>query len=192
MRTLTAPTIAALNGSVLTIVQLVLIQFPSITVALNSANRDIDFAGVTYRGAAGLGTINPIEDSPGEVKGLQLEMSGVPTAYLSLALADSSLVQGSPLVIRLAILNAAGQVLDAPIDWAGRMDTMSIEEDGSKCSIGVTAESSAVDLLRGNSLTTSDADQRFLFPGDLAFQYVNPQANVPIVWPTKQLFMAMR
>jgi hypothetical protein len=192
MRTLTAPTIAALNGSVLTIVQLVLIQFPSITVALNSANRDIDFGGVTYRGAAGLGTINPIEDSPGEVKGLQLEMSGVPTAYLSLALADSTVVQGAPLTIRLAILTASGQVLDAPIDWTGRMDTMSIEEDGSKCSIGVTAESSAVDLLRGNSLTTSDADQRFLYPGDLAFQYVNPQAGVPIVWPTKQLFMAMR
>jgi hypothetical protein len=149
--------------------------------------------GITYRGAAGLGTINPIEDSAGRNQGFAVrDLRACPVENLALALADATVVQGAPVVIRLAILNDAGVVLDAPIDWTGRLDTMSIEEDGSKCSIGVTAESSAVDLLRGNSLTTSDADQRFLYPGDLAFQYVNPQAGVPIVWPTKQLFMAMR
>jgi hypothetical protein len=192
MRTLSAPVVAELNKSELTIVQLILMQFPSLTVALNSSNRSIDFGGVTYSGAAGLGKISEIEDSPGEIKGLQFEMSGVPIEILALALAESNLVQGALTVVRLAILSSAGQVLDAPIDWAGRLDTMSIQEDGDSCSIGATAESTAVDLLRGNSLTTSNADQQYLYPGDRAFEYVASQANQPVVWPTKQLYMAMR
>jgi len=192
MRTLSGGVVSALNESVVYLAQLVAMQFPSVLVALSTSTRDIVFGGVTYRGAAGLGTINQIEDSPGEIKGLQLEMSGVPSEYLALALSDATVVQGASLTIRLAILNAAGQVLDAPIDWVGRLDTMSIEEDGDTCTVGVTAESSAVDLLRGNALTTSDSDQRFLYPGDLAFQYVIPQQNVPIVWPTKQYYIDSR
>ena len=192
MRSLSVDTIAALNSSVLGIAQLVYMQFPGLPVALCSDNADIQFGGVTYRGAAGLGTISPIVDSPGEIKGIQLEMSGVPVEYLSLALDDADIVQGTPLTIRLAIMTAAGLVLDAPIDWIGRLDTMTIQEDGETCSIAVTAESVAVDLLRGFALTTSNADQRSLYPSDRAFEYVNSQAGIPIVWPTKQLFMAMR
>jgi hypothetical protein len=167
-------------------------QFPGLPIALNSSNADFDFGGVTYRGAAGLGAVSPIEDSPGEVKGLQLTLSGVPAEYLSLALDDAAAVQGTPLTIRLAIFSSSGQIIDAPIDWAGRLDTMVIEQTGETCSIAVTAESSAVDLLRGTSLTTSDSDQRFLYPGDRAFEYVASQSGQPVVWPTKQLFMAMR
>jgi hypothetical protein len=192
MRALAGPAAAALSARELSVAQLVYMEFPGFPIALCSANSDIVFAGVTYRGAAGLGTIAPINDAPGEIKGIQLELSGVPTEYLALALDDADIVQGTVIAIRLAIMNIAGLVLDAPLDWAGRLDTMSIQEDGETCSISVTAESVAVDLLRGNALTTSDADQRSLHPGDRAFEYVISQANIPIVWPTKQLFIAMR
>lgn len=192
MRSLSAPTTTALSGSVLTIIQLVYMEFPGLPVALNSSNRDVVVSGITFRGAGGLGSVGAIEDSPGEIKGLQFQMSGVPTDYLSLALDDAAVVQGTPLTIFLAILNEAGAVIEAPVDWAGRLDTMTIEEDGETCTIGVTAESSAVDLLRGNALTTSNADQQYLYPGDRAFEYVASQANQPVVWPTKQLLMAMR
>jgi hypothetical protein len=192
MRSLSVGTIAALSAPVLRIVQLVLMQFPSVTVALASSNFDVVYGGVTYRGAAGLGTISPIDDSPGEIKGLQLQMSGVSSEYLALALADSPEVQGAPITIRLAILSEAGAVLEAPIDWTGYADTMPIEEDAETCTITLTAESSAVDLLHGNALTTSNADQQFLYPGDRAFEYLVSQANVPIVWPTKQYYIASR
>ena len=192
MRMLSGPAVTAIGGRVLSVAQLIYMEFPGFPIALCSANRDIVYAGNTYRGAAGLGSIAAIDDSPGEVKGIQLEMSGVPIENIALALDDADIVQGTPIAIRLAILSAAGQVLDAPLDWLGRLDTMSIQENGDTCSIAVTAESTAVDLLRGNALTTSDADQRSLHPGDRAFEYIISQANVPIVWPTKQLFIAMR
>jgi hypothetical protein len=192
MRALSPTAIAALAASVVRVRQLVYMQFPSGVVALNSDNRAIVYGGVTYLGAAGLGSISPVDDSPGEVKGIQLEMSGVPIEYLALALADATQVQGAIVAIRLALLAADDSVIDAPLDWVGNIDTMSIEEDGETCAIAVTAESSAVDLLRGNALTTSDADQRFLYPGDLAFQYVIPQDGVPVVWPTKQYYIDSR
>ena len=122
--------VTALSSNFLGVAQLVYMQFPGFPVALCSANRDLDFGGVTYKGAAGLGSISPIDDSPGEIKGLQFAISGVPIEYLSLALDDAGIVQGTPTTIRLAIVSDAGVVLDAPIDWQGSLDTMPIEENG--------------------------------------------------------------
>ncbi|MCY1248566.1 hypothetical protein D9M72_620100 [compost metagenome] len=118
-------------------------------------------------------------------------MSGVSVEYLALALDDAAIVQGTPLTILTAIVNEAGMVIDAPIDWDGRLDTMSIEEDGDTCTIAVTAESSAVDLLRGSPLTYSNVDQQQLYPGDRAFEFVNSQKGKPIVWAGKQWLIAL-
>ena len=54
--------------------------------------------------------------------------------------------------------------------------------------VTATAESTAVDLLRGSAMTYSDGDQQSLYPGDRAFEYVVDQANKPIVWPSKEYF----
>lgn len=189
MKNLTAAAAAALNSSPLTIEQLVYMAFPGFPVALTSANLDLVYGGVTYSGAAGLGSINEIEDSPGEIKGLQFGLSGVPLEYLALALDDAAIVQGTLVTIRLAIIGG-GAVLDAPIDWVGRLDTMSIKLDGDTCSITVTAESTAVDLLRGTPLTYSNADQQALYPGDRAFEYVLSQYDQRIVWPAKRWLLA--
>lgn len=185
MRSLSAPTIAGLSAPQLALVQFVYMGF-STPIALNSANMDFVWSGVTYKGAGALGSITTVTDSPGEIKGLSLELSGLDSSYIALALDSANVVQGTPLVIRTAILNASYQVLDAPVEWSGKLDTMSIVEDGDKCAIAVTAESSAVDLLRGTAQTYSDADQQALHPGDLAFQYVISQATTPVIWPSKE------
>jgi hypothetical protein len=96
---------------------------------------------------------------------------------------------GTPITIRTAIVSAStGQVVDAPVDWTGRGDTMGLQEDGETCTVTATAEASAVDLLRGTPLTTSHADQQSVSPTDRAFEYVAAQADQPVVWPTKAWF----
>jgi len=190
MRSLSAPMLAALAASQLSMVQLVHMAFAS-PIALNTSNLTITWSGVDYLGAGALGAISQIEDSPGEIKGLNFQLIGVDSAYIALALDDANVVQGTPVTIRTAILDSSYQVVDAPIEWAGKLDTMSIEEDGEKCTIGVTAESTAVDLLRGSALTYSNADQNLLYPGDRAFEFLLSQANVPIVWPSKLWFQAV-
>lgn len=191
MRVLSPAAITALSSPMLALIQLVYMQFPGGDVALNSSNRDVVWGGVTYLGAYGLGEISPIQDAPGEVKGLQFVLAGISSEYLALALDDAATVQGTPVSIRTAVLDADFAVVDAPLEWQGRLDTMNIEENGETCTIAVTAESTAVDLLGGAALTYSDADQRSLYPGDRAFEFVVPQSEKPVVWPGKQWLIAI-
>jgi hypothetical protein len=188
MRSLAAPTLAALAQPSVPLVQLIHLAFPSGAIALNSSTWTLEWAGVTYLGAYGLGTVSTIEDGPGEVRGLQFRLSGVAAQQISLALDGADEWQGVPVTVRTAILNADYQVVDAPVDWTGYGDTMGISEDGGTAVVEATAESSAVDLLRGNPSTYSDADQRAKYPADRAFEYVVDQADQPVVWPAKSWF----
>ena len=55
--------------------------------------------------------------------------------------------------IRVALIETATYtVLDAPILWAGQLDTMQLTEDAASSSVRVSAESAAVDLLRAHGL----------------------------------------
>ena len=189
MKTYSAPVLAALAAGDVVVVQLVELQFPGGTVALNTSNWNLVWGGVTYLGAYGLGSVSPIKDSPGEIQGISFTLSGGDSSSIALALDASAEVQGTPAIIRTAILDTTSfQILDAPIDWAGTLDTMSIEEDNNQATISATAESAAVDLLRGNLSTYSDADQQALFPGDVAFEYVVSQVDQPVVWPAREYF----
>jgi len=189
MRTLSAPVLAALAGGHAVLVQLVKMDFTSGTVALNTSTWTLVYDGVTYLGAYGLGTISAIVDRPGELQGLRLEMAAGDAARISLALDASDEVQGTVLTIRTAIIDSSSYtILDAPVDWLGTIDTMTIAEDGDKAVISATAESKAVDMLRGNPLTYSDADQQTLYSGDLAFEYVVEQADKPVIWPSREFY----
>lgn len=188
MRTLTPAAIAALAASEVFFVTLVRIDFPSGTIALNDSSYHLTWGGVTYLAAAGLGEISPTEDKPGEVTGANLELIRVDANYIGLALDDADEVQGSPVAIYTAVLNSALQIVDVVLDWAGYADTMPISEDGEHASIGLTAESKAVDLLRGSPLLYNDPDQQSLYPGDRFFEYVVSQSDKPVVWPTREWF----
>lgn len=188
MKSLTTDTLTALAQPSVPLVQLVLLDFAAGAVALNTSTWDLVFDGVTYKGAYGLGAISAINDSPGEIKGLRLSLSGVSASAIALALDGGNVWQGTPVRIRTAILNAAHQITEAPLEWSGRGDVLSLSEDGDTCAISATAESTAVDLLRGAAMTYSDADQQALHPGDLAFQYVVDQSDKPVIWPAEEYF----
>jgi hypothetical protein len=187
MKSLSAPTIAALSAGSVAIVQLVHLGFAT-PIALNSSTWDLVWDGVTYKGAHGLGNISAVTDKPGEVQGLQLEMFG-DAAVIALALDDADVVQGTACTIRTAIIETGNYtVLDAPIEWTGSLDSMAITEDGEKAIVQVSAESKAVDMLRGTPMFYSDSDQRTVNANDGSFKYVIDQDGRPIVWPARTFF----
>lgn len=190
MKVFEADVLAALAAGEVVLVQLVYLDFPSGAIALNSSNWNLVWDGVTYLGAAGLGSVSSVRDSAGgSVQGITLELAASDSAMVSLALDGSNEVQDSPVTVRTAILDTSTyQILDAPIDFTGRCDVMSISGARGSEVISVSVESSAVDLLRGNPLTYSDADQQALYPGDLAFEYVVDQADKPVIWPSREFF----
>lgn len=178
----------ALSSKSVAIVQLVYLGFTT-PIALNLSTWDLEWGGVTYKGAYGLGTISEVTDKPGEVHGITLEMFG-DAAIIALALDDSDVVQGTPCVIRTAIIETNSYtVVDAPVEWSGELDTMSVGEDGTQASIRITAESKAVDLLRGTPMLYNDADQRSVDPTDGSMMYIVDQIDKPIVWPSRGYFL---
>ena len=191
MRTFAPSAMAAIASPVLGMAALVRMDFPGGAVLLAAANFDVQAPSGLYRGAISLGEISEVNDSPGEIKGLQFSLSGVRSEYIALALDDAGVVPGTPVTIRTGIFDAAtGQLCDEPIAWRGTLDTMSITENGETCTIAATAESSAVDLLRGSPLPYSDADQKAIYPDDRIFEYLLRQVNVPVVWPDRNYFIA--
>lgn len=191
MRSLAPSAMAAIAAPGLGLAALVRMDFVGGAILLAAANFDIQAPSGLYRGAGSLGEIAEVNDSPGEIKGLQFSLSGVRSEYLAMALDQSAVVPGTPVTIRHGIFDAVtGQLCDEPIAWRGTLDTMSITENGETCTIAATAESSAVDLLRGSPLTYSDADQKALYPDDRIFEYLLSQVNVPVVWPDRNYFIA--
>lgn len=189
MRTIDSDAVTAMAGAAVALVQLVRIAPPSGDVLLASSNRDVVFDGLTYKGAFGLGSVSTITDKAGEAQGLSLQLAGGASATIAMALDAADEVQGAAVTIRSAIIDIAdGAVLDAPIDWAGRADVMSIQEDGDTATVSLTAESNAVTLLRGTPSTYSHADQIALYAGDRAFEYVVSQADQVVVWPAREFF----
>jgi hypothetical protein len=188
VKTFAAPVVTAINSGALAIVQLLAFEFSSTPIYLNTSTWDLVWDGKTYKGAAGLGTVSAITDKPGEVQGLTLEMFG-DAAKVALALDDADVVQGTTLTVRTAILElAAYTVLDAPIEWTGTLDTMSIAEDGQQSSIRVSAESRAVDLLRGTPWLMTHEEQLLISATDNGFKFVTDQVDKPIVWPARAFF----
>ncbi|CAB4194511.1 hypothetical protein UFOVP1254_96 [uncultured Caudovirales phage] len=157
-------------------------------ITLATANCNIPSGGLIYKGAYGLGTISQIDDSPGEVKGLTFQMVGSASSSISLALDGANQWQGCVIEIFTCLLSSDYQVVDAILEWSGFGDTLSIEETSSGTILNATAESSAVDLLRGSILTISNADQQVLYPSDRAFEYITSQVDKPVIWPSKEYF----
>jgi hypothetical protein len=181
--------LAALGASAVAVVQLLHLNFSSGVVALNLSTWDLVFDGVTYKGAYGLGAISAVTDKPGEVQGITLELAGGPADRITLALDAADVVQGTVCTIRTAIIETTGYtVLDAPIEWLGTLDTMSIAEDGQSASIRITAESRAVALLRGTPSFYAEADQTAISATDHSMQYVVDQVDKPVIWPAKAFF----
>ena len=191
MKALAAGVGAAIASGTIAITQFVHLAFPSGAIALNTSNLNLVFGGVTYRGAAGLGNISAVTDKPGEVQGITLEVFG-DAATIGLALDGTDEVQGTVCTIRTAIFDLGSEdsltELDAPIEWVGTLDTMSIGEDGQQCSIRVTAESRAVDLLRGTPWMYTNEEQHLVNATDDSFSFVVDQIDKPVVWPAKAFF----
>jgi hypothetical protein len=180
---------AALAQGNVNLVQLLRLNFPNgEVVALNSSNIDFTHLGTVYKGAFGLGSISEIQDSPGEIKGIQFTLNGGSADLIAVALDDSKQWQGTSVEIRTAVLNDQYQIVDAPLAWSGLGDVMSIAEEDNTTVIQATAESSAVDFMRGDPLVYNHADQQVLYPGDLGFNLILSQVDKQVVWPSRSWF----
>ncbi len=186
MRTLSAAVAAAIAKPVVPLAQLLFLDL-STPQRLNTSAWDLTWGSFVWSGALGIGKIEQVQDSPGEVSGMQFSLIGVDSAHIATALAEP--LQGKVATLYTAIFDDVSyQVLDAYVEWSGFLDQMPIREQGNEAMIAVTAEHAGIDLIRPRVVKYSAADQARIDATDRAFEFVVDQAERPIVWPASTYF----
>lgn len=192
MRTLDSATLAALAGKSVAVAQLIELDLDD-PWFVNTSSWDLAWNGLTYLGASGVGSIDVVEDTAGDIKGLNFSLPALIDADLATALI------GMPMGRMARLLTAifdpvTCQILDAVLEWAGRLDVPQIAESSDSSggqpssAIQLSAEHIGIDLMRPSGLLYSNADQLRLYPGDRSFEYVVSQANAVIVWPAASYY----
>lgn len=181
MRSISIAAATALTSGATAMVMLVEMQL-TVTLRLASGSASISYGGETYYATGSLGSVEEIDDSPGENKPLRFVLSGVPSEMLALALQEE--IRNKPASVRLAVLDATTYaVLDAPLIWVGSTDQMPISHGRTGSTIAVTAEHRGTTYARAKPLRYTDIDQQRLYPGDTSARYVTSQANHQDIWP---------
>lgn len=187
MRTLSTAAAAAMAAASVPLALLVEMDLSS-PLNLNTSNLDLVVSGTTYYGTKGLGRIGALQDTAAELRGLQFELSGVPSDLLSLALTEP--VQGKAVRIKTAVFDPdTYAALDVRLRWAGRLDVMAVNDGEQSATISVTAEHAGIDLVRPASSLYTDAEQQRLAPGDLFLQFLAEQVEQRVVWPAREFFL---
>lgn len=161
-------------------------NFDSGTQFYWTGGASIAWNGNTWLGTGSLVSLEPIRETGAvEAVGLQVTMSGVPSALVSLALSEQ--VQGRTITIWLAAMDSVGQPVGSPIQvFAGRMDAMSIDESNDAATITLTVESEIASLMSAAVRRYTDADQQAQYAGDKFFAYVPQMVEKLLPFPSRE------
>jgi len=153
--------------------------FDSGTVRFWNGTGDLTFNSDTYSGVGHLLSISDIEEAA-EIgaKGVTLSLSGISSTILSYALNENYKYRN--IKIHVGTINN-GTVASYEI-FSGRMDVMTINENGETCNIVLTAENRLIDLERPRVRRYTSEDQKSLYANDKGFDFVNSIQETEIKW----------
>lgn len=167
----------------------------SVPVRLWTGNYDKnipdDFSGdQTYTGVGTFGGISAIsETTEVAAKNFEISLSGIDTTYVSLSM--ESAYRGRTVAVYLLLFNTDLSSYEKIMIFRGRMDQMTIDENGETSTIKLQCESRLVDMNRQRDIRYTDEAQRNLEaqygvtpanPVDLGLEFVAGMANKSIYW----------
>ena len=181
VKTLTTNNSNVLNDEVVRPVYFLKFEFPSGNVYLNSTDRNITWGGNSYLGAGTIGTVSDIEEtSELQANGIKLQLSGIPSTYVSIAL--TSEYQGSPATEYLGFFNSTYGLVDDPfIIFVGKVDTMAISLSDT-ATIELEIENRLVDWERPRISRFTNEEQQNLYSGDKGLEFVDSVAEKELFW----------
>lgn len=164
---------------------------------------DIVIDGVTYFGSGNLLGISEIEEtSEIAAKGATIDLTGVPSEVLSLALQEP--YQGRICNIYLGLFSVNNFLLAESGDYiltesgdkialekqdtslteifTGYMDQMNVQEDPNGSVVELKVENKLIDLERQRVARYTSAYQKSQFPGDKGLDFVSSLQDKSIVW----------
>ena len=167
-----------LNFPMLMLVEL---NFADGIVRLTNAGYTFNWDGHDWTGIGTLGSIEAIsEGSALQMYGCALTLSGIPPEIISEALSNN--YQGRAATIWLAPLTTDyAFIADPVVVFKGRMDTMDIAI-GTTATITLSVESRLTDWDKPRIRRFNDEDQRFSYPSDRGFRYVDQMVQKDLKW----------
>jgi hypothetical protein len=133
-----------------------------------------------YIGSGTLLSISGIEEVADlSAKGITLTLSGVDTSLVSLAIQEPYQGRSARVLLGVTGVNEFVEV------FAGLMDVMTLQEDGSSATIELTVESKLVTLQRPNVRRYTSASQKLRYSTDTFFDYVEELQDKEIAWGRK-------
>ncbi len=144
---------------------------------------DLTALGETWTGTGLMLSISPMEETT-EIRatGVNIALSGIPSALVSIALAED--YQGRAASVYIGALDASsGAVVTDPIKgFSGLIDTMPIDDSGETATIVVAVESRLIRLEDAARRRYTAQDQRVDYPNDTGLDHVTAIQSVQIVW----------
>lgn len=121
------------------------------------------------------------ENAEVQANGVTITLSGLSTSLVASALTTA--YQGRDLNVYVGVLDSAGAVMADPIKvFAGKMDVMTVEDDGATANITITAESKLIDLERSRQRRYTSEDQKIDFPNDKGLDFIASLQDKSVVW----------
>lgn len=141
---------------------------------------DVVIDSQVFSGAGTVIDISTIEES-NEIaaKGVTITASGLDSSIISAALSEN--YQNRTVTIYVGTITE-DKTTSTYILFRGRLDTMNIEENGEITNITMTAENRLIDLERPRLRRYTNEDQKSLFPGDIALEFVDDLQDKTIDW----------
>lgn len=181
-RSLPSALSAELDASSLKPFYAVELAFDSGTLNFWTGYGDITANGETWTGSGDVIQISTSTESTDlSANGVTLTFSGLNSDIVAISLTQN--YRGRGAKIYLGCLDAENQpVSDLYQVFAGRMDTMSISENGSTATITITVENVLIDLERPRMRKFTDAEQQKRYPGDNSLENVAALQDRQISW----------
>ena len=150
-------------------------------IRLNSSDRNIVFSGQTYLGVGRMGTVSAVEDTVQlQAASIQMTLSGIPTSFLQIALAEN--YQGRYVRLSLGLLDDTYELVKNPVlIFVGLIDQMSVVV-GKYATITLTAQNELSRWEVPRIRRYTNEDQRLRYPNDTGLRFLEQTVEREIYW----------
>lgn len=157
------------------------LNFDSGALRLWTGYGEVTVASETYTGGGQFLGISPVEETV-EVaaRGVTMSLNGIDASLITYALTEN--YQTRSAKVYLGVISSGAVVADPYLVFDGRMDVMTIEDNGETANIAMTAESRLIDLERPKLRRYTSEDQKLNHPNDIGLDFVASLQEKEIAW----------
>jgi hypothetical protein len=180
-RNLPTPMIVAITSNDATLCILVDLTLMTGVQYVWSGVGTVVWNGHAYQGVGALGSIGDItESTDGKADGTSVGLSGVDPAILNDCLNEIKL--GAPTTIWFGVLSEGALLCDPYPLFKGTVDKPNVPINPDDIKITLALENRMSNLQRASNRRYTTADQRYYYPNDSFFNFVETLSDVAVVW----------